>query len=42
MTVVGERTRRTLLDVVVTCDPARMLPAVDNRTVEIKQGDRVA
>ena len=23
-------------------DPARMLPAVDNRTVEIKQGDRVA
>ena len=27
---------------IVTRDPARMLPAVDNRTVEIKQGDRVA
>ena len=25
-----------------TRDPARMLPAVDNRTVEIRQGDRVA
>ena len=38
----AERTRPTVLDVVVTRDPARMLPAVDNRTVEIKQGDRVA
>jgi acetolactate synthase-1/2/3 large subunit len=27
---------------VVTRDPARMLPAVDNRTVEVKKGDRVA
>jgi hypothetical protein len=26
----------------VTRDPARMLPAVDNRTVEIRQGHRVA
>jgi acetolactate synthase I/II/III large subunit len=41
-TGVAERTRPTVLDVVVTRDPARMLPAVDNRTVEIKQGDRVA
>jgi acetolactate synthase-1/2/3 large subunit len=41
-TGLGERTRPTVLDVVVTRDPARMLPAVDNRTVEIKQGDRVA
>jgi acetolactate synthase-1/2/3 large subunit len=41
-TGVAERTRSTVLDVVVTRDPARMLPAVDNRTVEIKQGDRVA
>ena len=39
---LAERTRPTVLDVVVTRDPARMLPAVDNRTVEIKQGDRVA
>jgi acetolactate synthase-1/2/3 large subunit len=31
-----------VLDVIVTRDPARMLPAVDNRTIEVKQGDRVA
>jgi acetolactate synthase I/II/III large subunit len=31
-----------VIDVVVTRDPARMLPAVDNRTVEAKKGDRVA
>jgi acetolactate synthase-1/2/3 large subunit len=41
-TGLAERARPTVLDVVVTRDPARMLPAVDNRTVEIKQGDRVA
>jgi acetolactate synthase-1/2/3 large subunit len=32
----------SVVDVVVTRDPARMLPAVDNRTVEVKRGDRVA
>lgn len=37
-----ERDRPTVIDVVVTRDPAQMLPAIDNRTVEIKQGDRVA
>ena len=37
-----ESERPTVIDVVVTRDPAQMLPAVDNRTVEIKQGDRVA
>jgi acetolactate synthase-1/2/3 large subunit len=37
-----ERDRPTVIDVVVTRDPAQMLPAVDNRTVAIKQGDRVA
>jgi acetolactate synthase I/II/III large subunit len=37
-----ERNRPTVIDVVVTRDPAQMLPAVDNRTVEIKKGDRVA
>jgi acetolactate synthase I/II/III large subunit len=37
-----ERDRPTVVDVVVTRDPAQMLPAVDNRTVQIKQGDRVA
>jgi acetolactate synthase-1/2/3 large subunit len=31
-----------VIDVVVTRDPAKMLPAVDNRAVEIKKGDRVA
>jgi len=31
-----------VVDVVVTRDPGQMLPAVDNRTVEIRQGDRVA
>ena len=35
-------TARRCIDVVVTRDPAHMLPAVDNRTVEIKHGDRVA
>ncbi len=37
-----ERDRPTVIDVIVTRDPAQMLPAVDNRTVEIKAGDRVA
>jgi acetolactate synthase-1/2/3 large subunit len=37
-----ERDRVTVIDVVVTRDPAQMLPAVDNRAVQIKQGDRVA
>jgi acetolactate synthase-1/2/3 large subunit len=41
-TGLNERARPTVLDVIVTRDPARMLPAVDNRTVEIRQGDRVA
>jgi acetolactate synthase-1/2/3 large subunit len=41
-TGLAERDRPTVVDVVVTRDPGQMLPAVDNRTVEIKQGDRVA
>ncbi len=32
----------TIIDVVVTRDPARMLPGVDNRTVTVQKGDRVA
>ena len=39
---MAERDRPTVVDVVVTRDPGQMLPAVDNRTVEIKAGDRVA
>ena len=34
--------RPSVIDVVVTRDPAQMLPAVDNRTVQVKKGDRVA
>ena len=32
----------TVIDLVVTRDPAKMLPAADNRAVQVKQGDRVA
>src|SRR5579864_1746028 len=39
---LAERDRPTVVDVVVTRDPGQMLPAVDNRTLEIRQGDRVA
>jgi acetolactate synthase-1/2/3 large subunit len=41
-TGVGERDRPTVIDVVVTRDPGKMLPAVDSRTAEIKKGDRIA
>lgn len=30
----------TVLDIVVTRDPARMLPGVDNRTLTVRKGDR--
>jgi acetolactate synthase I/II/III large subunit len=39
---MAQRDRPTVIDVIVTRDPGQMLPAVDNRTLEIKQGDRVA
>jgi len=32
----------TVIDLVVTRDPARMLPGVDNRTATVKKGDRIA
>lgn len=35
-----ERTRPSVIDVVVTRDPARMLPGVDNRTLKVTKGDR--
>lgn len=38
----AETKRPSVIDVMVTRDPARMLPAVDNRTVTVKKGDRVA
>jgi acetolactate synthase-1/2/3 large subunit len=39
---IRERSGPTVIDVVVTRDPAGMLPAVDSRTVKIKKGDRIA
>lgn len=30
----------TVLDVVVTRDPARMLPGVDDRALKVEKGDR--
>lgn len=39
---MAEKNRPTVVDVVVTRDPAKMLPAVDNRTAPIKKGDRIA
>lgn len=39
---LNERERPTVLDVVVTRDPGKMLPGVDSRTVRVKPGDRVA
>lgn len=39
---IGAKNGPVVIDVVVTRDPAKMLPAVDNRTVQVKKGDRVA
>ena len=36
------KNRPTVLDVVVTRDPAHMLPGVDSRAAKIKPGDRIA
>jgi acetolactate synthase-1/2/3 large subunit len=37
---MANRDTPSVLDVVVTRDPARMLPAVDSRTLVVKKGDR--
>ena len=42
LTAAFAEQRPSVIDVVVTRDPARMLPAVDNRTVQINKGARVA
>ncbi|EAQ02388.1 acetolactate synthase, large subunit [Pseudooceanicola batsensis HTCC2597] len=34
--------RPTVLDVVVTRDPGKMLPAADSRAAQVKKGDRIA
>ncbi len=36
----NERSRPSVIDVVVTRDPARMLPGVDSRTIKVTKGDR--
>jgi acetolactate synthase-1/2/3 large subunit len=36
----AERSRPSIVDVVVTRDPAKMLPSVDSRTLKIAKGDR--
>jgi acetolactate synthase-1/2/3 large subunit len=36
----GKRDLPFVIDVVVTRDPARMLPAVDNRTLTVAAGER--
>lgn len=36
----AERSRPSVIDVVVTRDPAKMLPGVDNRTLKVTKGDR--
>lgn len=37
---LAETERPTVLDVVVTRDPAKMLPAVDSRVLKVEKGDR--
>jgi acetolactate synthase-1/2/3 large subunit len=37
---IAERNAPTVIDVVVTRDPGKMLPAADNRTLVVKAGDR--
>ena len=39
-TGIAETERPTVIDVVVTRDPAKMLPAVDNRVLKVEKGDR--
>ncbi|MFT6581893.1 MAG: acetolactate synthase-1/2/3 large subunit [Alphaproteobacteria bacterium] len=39
-TGIAERERPTVIDVVVTRDPAQMLPAVDSRILKVEKGDR--
>lgn len=36
------RDQTTIIDVMVTRDPAKMLPGVDSRTAKIQKGDRIA
>ena len=37
---LAETERPTVIDVVVTRDPAKMLPAIDSRVLKVEKGDR--
>lgn len=39
---LSETGRPTVLDVIVTRDPGKMLPAADSRAAQVKKGDRIA
>ena len=39
---IARRDTPTIIDVLVTRDPSKMLPGVDNRTALVKKGDRPA
>ncbi len=39
---LAETGRPTVLDVIVTRDPGKMLPAADSRAAQVKKGDRIA
>ncbi|MCZ6675807.1 MAG: thiamine pyrophosphate-binding protein [Candidatus Poribacteria bacterium] len=39
---IAERNTPTIIDVIVTRDPAKMLPGVDSRTAPVQKGDRPA
>ncbi len=39
---IAERDRPTVIDVIVTRDPSKMLPGVDSRTAPVQKGDRPA
>jgi acetolactate synthase I/II/III large subunit len=41
-TAMGERDRPTILDIVTTRDPSKMLPGVDSRTKTVSKDDRLA
>ena len=36
----AERDRPTVIDLIVTRDPGKMLPAVDSRVLKVEKGDR--
>jgi acetolactate synthase I/II/III large subunit len=36
----SSRTRPVVIDVIVTRDPAQMLPAADSRSMKLQKGDR--